>query len=429
MKIAGSVVISGNKSYSLLSEDRFIERYELLDDYLKENQQSNFHQIIEKLRDLPSHHLLYNKDFFVINKKNGKPFLHIAAELENITLINFLKEMGHDINLPDRIGKTPLYDACYAIKLQSVISLLNYHADPNLGTSGSKISLLPLLAFIKPKPISSVDEVTVATIVEKLIVAGANINQQTGPENLTPLHHAIIDRRKLIVQALIHGKADLSIVNADGETGLHMVAAYRYKEEKMQESLQMFEEKEIVELIIPYLAAINKQDRFGNTPLHAAVIASNVYVVDAILEKDYLFPQEKILSIQNKEGNTAIHEAVLESKRGPKILDLLQRIATQEELSIKNDDGETAIEMSQRLIENAELSNKLAVNLKLIADSLREIACSANNAVFKPIISKGLTDLSAMTENLAAISILEPLCISAKLLSDESTLLLRVLDT
>ena len=74
MKIAGSVVISGNKSYSLLSEDRFIERYELLDDYLKENQQSNFHQIIEKLRDLPSHHLLYNKDFFVINKKMESRF-------------------------------------------------------------------------------------------------------------------------------------------------------------------------------------------------------------------------------------------------------------------------------------------------------------------------------------------------------------------
>jgi ankyrin repeat protein len=125
--MAGPVVVSGNKAYSFLSEDEFIERYELLCDYLDENKNSNLQKIIEGLKNLPRYHPLHNTDFFVKNKKNGKSFLHLGAGSENITLINFLKQIGHDINLLDHLGRTPLYDACYATKLQSVISIELLH--------------------------------------------------------------------------------------------------------------------------------------------------------------------------------------------------------------------------------------------------------------------------------------------------------------
>jgi hypothetical protein len=72
--MAGPVVVSGNKAYSFLSEDEFIERYELLCDYLDENKNSNLQKIIEGLKNLPRYHPLHNTDFFVKNKKKESLF-------------------------------------------------------------------------------------------------------------------------------------------------------------------------------------------------------------------------------------------------------------------------------------------------------------------------------------------------------------------
>lgn len=370
--------------YAPILETDFDTRYQLLADYLKANEDKTLPEIEYGLNHLPSGHALKNKNLFVLSRDNRKSFLHKAAIEGNLLLITFLQKTGHDINLRDAQHKTPLYDACDQLKLQSVDALLGYAADPNLGNGHLTVKVsvegveeeftgktIPLVAAIKSEATVTAAELSTATgedfsqltieqateqaaakIVKKLIASNADVNFQFGLENFSSLHLAIIYLKPLIVKEIADsGTADFRLVDLDGQAALHMVVDYRDGDEKQNAQVQMQKEKQITELIIPHLEALNIQDKNGNTPLQTAVICSNVDVVRAIYKNDYKFFKDvKILSMQNNEGNTAIHEAVKEAWRGPKILAFLLSVATADDLAIVNKAGETARQIADRLL-------------------------------------------------------------------------------
>ena len=361
--------------YASISNLNFNQRYQLLANYIEANKDKTIDDIQQGLNNLPNEHDLKNKNLFVLNQKR-KSFLHQAAAKGNLLLIKFLKETGHDINLQDIEHKTPLYDACDQLRLTSVNALLTYGANPNLGTDEN----FPLIATIESQEKVTAEELmevtgsnfsnlteeqatehTAAFIVKKLIKHNVDINLQTGEEHFSSLHRAIALRKPLIVKELVDsGKANFRLTDRpEGLSALHMVVEYRGKNQKQEEQQQMEQEKQILDLIIPHLESIDIRDAYGNTPLHTAVIGSNPEVVEALCKKDYLFSQLKLLSIQNDEGNTAIHEAVKEARRGPKVLKILLRLATVDDLAIVNNDVETALQMAERLIDEAKKVNKL----------------------------------------------------------------------
>lgn len=393
--------------YTRLSVRKFEKRYQDLLDYIENPNYATLQDKKAGLISLPDKHPLKNKSLFVVNGENGKSFLHLAAAQGKQPLIHFLINTGHDINLRDNQHKTPLYDACANLQLQSVDILLNYRADADFGNSHIVVAIdeqgyrgekLALVAAIESKVVVTDTENTRAAIVRKLIAAGADVNLQTGEENFSALHYAVTNRKPLIVQEIVNsGKANFRLVDRNGETALHRVADYRSKEEKEYEQPEMQEEKAIAELIIPHLEAIDVQDKFGNTPLHTAVIRSNLYVVKTIYQSDYKFTHLKILTIQNSEGNTAIHEAVKEADRGPKVLQFLLGVATVDDLAIPNSAGETAEKLASRLqgevkqirelIEEVEHSTELfaatfynAVNGKIsVHDTLIKLRIAIGN--------------------------------------------------
>jgi ankyrin repeat protein len=423
--------------YESLAEFEFNSTYQLLVDFIKANQDKTLPEIKYQLRNLPNGHALKNKNFFVLNPK-GKSFLHKAAAEENLVLITFLKETGHIIELLDLRHKTPLYDACAQLKLAAANHLLGYAANPNLGNGHLKQTyknldpitnteieyenfgeIIPLIAAIESKATVTAAELSSVTgedfsgltteeateqaavrVVKILIEKGANINLQSGRENFSALHRAIINLKPLIVKELADSGANFRLVDKEGQTALHMVVDYRNEEEKQKQQLQMQKEKQITELIIPHLEAINiKENLFGNTPLHTAVDCSNVDVVTAIYKHDYLFPQKKILSIQNKLGDTALHMAVKEAKRGPKVLAILLRVATEDDLAIVNNQRETPTQLASRLINEAAAVRNLVDEVSAAIEDLESLL-GGSDEIEQISASPEITQLQEAIDNL-----------------------------
>ncbi len=153
--------------------------------------------------------------------------------------------------------------------------------------------------------------------LKALLGAGININAKIDPKSLdllqydkkgfSLLHLAVMHCKKQMVDVLLaSNQANLQLVDKDGLSALHMVASYRDDTQQVLQSEAMLNEKQIAEAIIKHSNAIDLRDKAGNTALHKAAINGNVYVVELLLKKDYLFPQQKLLSIKNKHGNTVL---------------------------------------------------------------------------------------------------------------------------
>ncbi len=154
----------------------------------------------------------------------------------------------------------------------------------------------------------------------------------------------------------------------------------------------MQKEKQIADIVIPHSGPVYRlKAEFGNTALHTAVIGSNSDVVESLCKNDYLFPQQKLLSITNENGNSAIHEALLEAHRGPKGLKILLRLAIETDLATVNARGESVRLLDERLILEAQLIHNLVESTKIISDDLE------NFFVGKDIAGRDVIDFEEFT--------------------------------
>lgn len=191
------------------------------------------------------------------------------------------------------------------------------------------------------------------------------------------LQLAIVHDKSMMVKVLLESKKiNLQFVNREGEDALHVVVAYRSDKQQATESQAMAKEKEIAETIINYSNHIDKKDINGNTALHKAVINGNIYVVELLLKKDYLFRHQKLLSIKNIHGNTVLHEVVQNGKQGKQILSLLMRVTSQQDLEEKNVLNETPIETIDRLIGERSVLESRFPGLLSLLKRLYRVACS-----------------------------------------------------
>jgi|GEM_PF-4629605 ankyrin repeat protein len=344
-----------------------------------------------------------NSGTIYINQRTQETFLHSAAKKGHTTVLNFLLEAENlhdiDVNWRDIDGNTALYYACAAEKESAVNVLLSHDANPNIWGNDT-----PLIAIIQSQKI---DKNVEANIVKALIAAGANVNTQMGRKHFSPLHYAVALRKTPIVQALIaSGKADLSLVDINGQTVLHLGADYSNPVRTPQERTHMEEENKIAAYIIQHTNAINSQDNVGDTPLHTAISKNNLGKVELFLTKDYLFPQLSIFHIQNHLGMTAIHEAILHIKQEPKLLESLLSIATQADVQIKNNRGETILDFTDRLYNQAILVHSLLNGITLAANQLESVVSLADK---QAPLATAINKLSELAGRVATMQLSEVL--------------------
>lgn len=408
--------------YQQISNTEFTIKYKALIRYLEMHGNRPSSNVPNPWSNLGADHFL--KDLFVLNS-DGKSFLHIAAAEGNLELITFLKENHHEINRKDIHDRTPLYDACSQLKLGSVNILLGYGADPNLGNSddlttltqnGKDISyrgeIIPLVAAIESEATVTAKEFvststthedlsllteelatkrTKVTIVKNLLAKNANILLQTGIDDYSALHRAILHRELLVINEIadVGGAEIFEQHNRDGEVALHLVARFLEKDEKEDPKVQaeMEIEAKIADMLIehavdklPHLLALPEL-KFGNTPIHSAVICSNPKILKKFLIKGYKLNTIKNLSRQNFKGNTPIHEAVNEAWRGPKVLALLLSVAMPDDLAVINYAGETAEQMAERMLQEANSVKALLEKIEKANTDLEQFVDGSNEVI------------------------------------------------
>jgi ankyrin repeat protein len=343
------ITVPNRLDYAFVSKKIFDDRYELLAKFIAQNRDKSSEVIYQEFSEkYPADANLFiqfdgidsNRELLTHDFK--KIFFHQAAMDGDIALIKFLQETGHDINHRDYQGRTPLLALVESNRVDK--------ADDSFEVDDAEAEAIDN------------DDTTVANIAEKLIEYGADVNLAMGEERLTAVHLAVIHRKKYLLEKMIQsGKADLKRVDVDGNTVLHLVAEYRSKEEQVHDVGNMHVEKEIAELLMHHMDAINQQNKQGNTPVHIVARNGNHIALEAFLKKDYLFPQTEVLAIKNHQGNTVIHESVLGNVgQGLEILKLLIQVVTEVQLNIKSGfpvngiiNGDTALEIIDKSIENA----------------------------------------------------------------------------
>lgn len=167
--------------------------------------------------------------------------------------------------------------------------------------------------------------------VEELITQGANVNNQDGESNSSPLHIACKNTHVAVVQCLLGHHADVNIRDENGHTPLHVAVNNNIDKAPAVGDTREHDARVVVKLLIENNADIHARDSIGRTPLHVCVKHPTVtevllsagadcnlldnknrntlhYVIDERVA-EILCRAEIDLNLQDMNGRTPLHEA------------------------------------------------------------------------------------------------------------------------
>lgn len=209
--------------------------------------------------------------------------------------------------------------------------------------------------------------------VKSLISKGADVNAKDEKGN-TPLH--LVARygykQKDMAELLIARGADVNAKNRDGWTPLHSTAWRSYTGHR-----------DIAELLITSGSDIQARDKKGRMPLHYAAGANSTDLVELLLTKG------ADINALGWQGYTGLHEAAIWRKK-----DVVELLLTKDaDANVKNHMGETPLHIA------AALGSREIVEL-LIAGGANVNAKDAEGST--PLHAAALTGLDKIVEALLA---------------------------
>jgi ankyrin repeat protein len=216
-----------------------------------------------------------------------KTALHLASELDDYAIVNFLLHLGANINLTDNVGYNALH---YVFRNSNSTEIVKLLIDKGIDLEGRNWNgCTPLHLCCREGHHDGL-----VILLEK----GANINAKDSM-NQTPLYEAILKHNYDCVKMLLDHGADINAVNNSGETVLHAavgaVEGSNYN---------------CIEMLLHHGADINAVDNSGKTVLHAAVGAIYINAVNnsgkavlhaAFEDHDYL-PEVEVIQLLLSRG-------------------------------------------------------------------------------------------------------------------------------
>ncbi|EQC31831.1 TKL protein kinase [Saprolegnia diclina VS20] len=197
--------------------------------------------------------------------------VHLAADTNQLDVLNALISAGAALDALDTYGSTPLHMAAMHGHLPLVIALVTAGADINLRDARGATALMRAL-FGSHVPTAKL-----------LLDAGANVNDDAWGES--PLFLACRLGLTSLVPQLVDLGADATALYHAGLTPLHIA---------IQEG-----HAEIVSMLLASpRGVVNQRDARGTTLLHLAVATGHVNVVDVFLNAGFDF------DVTNYDGDT-----------------------------------------------------------------------------------------------------------------------------
>lgn len=226
--------------------------------------------------------------------KNGTP-LHLAVSMNNEEMVEMLLNNGAKVDAKAKIfpnklyNQTPLHIAIDEGNYNIVLLLLKAGANVH-ATAMCNISSIHMAANSMKKD--------AIQIMELLIAYGANLEQED-LYNKTPLHHAAGNGSAEMIECLVKNKANIEAKDMNGKTPLHLAVQKMFEDnvaklielganvktvDKWQASLlhlytKVEPSKKVLKLLLENNVPIDGFDNSNQTPLHAAICASNKKLV------------------------------------------------------------------------------------------------------------------------------------------------------
>ena len=275
-----------------------------------------------------------NRDPAILNIKNYKKEtpLHLACFHSRVLICEFLAGFKEcEIIAKNSMNETPLHIAAYHphSSNKSIIKCLISKCDTGFDFY-DKLGDTPLFNACRAGNLE---------IIELLIEAGSNpfyINNKTKE---MPVHIACRLCRKDILEVFLKYCDDLPInhANVSGQTLLHLAC--------------IKEDLDIVDFLLDHSCDPNVADRDGKTPLHIACSANNVEIAACLLRLKRTCLDAKGASghtalqyAENSDGNTAIHIAC--AITSIKLLKTLLTTTTEMNFDVFNNDGMTPLHIA-----------------------------------------------------------------------------------
>lgn len=272
---------------------------------------------------------------------NGDTPVHFLIQVQNIEkraeLLARLMLRGADINARNNAGKTIVHLLVPAKEVQFYEVLkttfgpfIDFDARDNSGMTAKQMTLslgLTDQAKVFAEPQSTIDttgdleqrdKLMKATPLMRAVLAGdvqtanklikrlANVNAQTYDTfQNTILHLALLSQRVNMVKLLLDNGADVNRTNARGDTPLHYVVFIdEIGKPTPQEAMALRNEAAVY--LIEKKANLNAQNLEGDTLLHKIAVHNAVELIKLLSEK---YSTNLDITIRNKEGLTAIELA------------------------------------------------------------------------------------------------------------------------
>lgn len=207
-----------------------------------------------------------SSDPLVLDWDSGTP-LHFISTIQNIgpNIIDFLLNESvvtqPHINSQNKFGETPLHCAAVREHIPLLNALLK-HPDINTTVQNRKGETV-LLAAINNDWVKFSEDV-----IQMLVMHDPSLVHIPDFHGITPLQACILRNHFEVLRLVVEkGKADVNYVDDDGDTLAHFLAGYQKQD------------PEVIEYLMnkPHnvLKHINKRNKHGNTPLHAACKTNN----------------------------------------------------------------------------------------------------------------------------------------------------------